>query len=388
MELIFFILVLYIRKNNQWLITNKDKKPVFDESLLKKIFLKSYDPFLGWDRKANTSGFDKNGKNISKWSINKNGARNNLEYNDKVSFISIYGDSFSFAREVNDNETWGYLLSNLLNSNVENFAVGNFGFDQALLKLERKLTCQYYRPKIVIIGVVPDTISRILSLWKHYYEYGNIFGFKPRYILRNDEIHLINNYMDHQSKFYEFEKYLEKIQKNDFFYKNKFLKEIIVFPYSLHFLKNYRRNFQLVYETLKGGPLQAPPPSIMKGNLNYRVNLYKDEKNIKLLVEELKIFDFLSRKYKFKPYFLMIPQKDDVNYIKKTSRHFYKNLIGNIPKHINYIDFYDFFKNYPAKELNLIYSEDTNYGGHLNSKGNKIIAKVVNRKIQKSIYDI
>lgn len=383
-EILFFIFTFYIRSKNQWFITTKDKKPLFEKNTIEKILLKSYDPLLGWDRKANTSGFDKSEKRIAKWNINKNGARDNLEYNDKESFISLFGDSFTFAREVDDNETWGYKLSESTQSNVENFGVGNFGFDQALIKLTNKLELKIISPKIVIICVVPDTISRVLSVWKHYYEYGNIFGFKPRYILENGKITLINNYINSQDKFYKIDKYIEKIQKYDFFYENKFQKEIVGFPYSINFLKNFKRNFCLVYETLKKGHLKTPPPSIMKNNLNYRISLYQEKENVDLLIEELKIFNSLANKYKFKPYFLVIPQKDDVTYIKKNNYHFYQELINNVPNGINCIDTYEYFKKYSKDGIDSIYSESTEYGGHLNSKGNEIIAKILNEKFNTS----
>ena len=46
----------------------------------------------------------------------------------------IFGDSFAFCRYVNDNETWEYFLENLIQMNVRNYGVGNFGVDQAILK--------------------------------------------------------------------------------------------------------------------------------------------------------------------------------------------------------------------------------------------------------------
>ena len=46
----------------------------------------------------------------------------------------VFGDSFAFCRYVNDNETWEYYLENLLQKNIRNYGVGNFGVDQAILK--------------------------------------------------------------------------------------------------------------------------------------------------------------------------------------------------------------------------------------------------------------
>ena len=91
-------------------------------------------------------------------------------------------------------------LSSLKDSNISNFGVGNYGIDQALLRLKRDY--EIHKPEIVLLAVVPDTISRIVSMWKHYYEYGNTFGFKPRYIISNEnELTLIKIPINNESKF-------------------------------------------------------------------------------------------------------------------------------------------------------------------------------------------
>lgn len=380
-EIIFFVFSLYVRKNNQWFIINKDKKPKFTKEVLEKVLSKSYDQILGWDRKPNTSGSEKGKYGVVYWNINSSGARDNLEYSHQKSFISLFGDSFTFAREVNDNETWGYKLSLLTESNVQNFGVGNYGFDQALIKLNTKLKSENFRPEIVIIGVVPDTISRILSVWKHYYEYGNIFGFKPRYTLIDGKIKLIDNIIDSKDKFATYEKYIKQIQQYDYFYKNKFLKEIVSFPYSIHFMKNLKRNFSLSIETFQKGHIDKPTDYIMNNNLEYRVNLYKDKNNIDLLIEELKLFETLSKEYNFKACFLVMPQKDDVKYIQTKKDHFYKTLIDRIPDNIEYIDIFENLKGYSSEELDSLYSEKSDYGGHFSNRGNEFIANVLYRKL-------
>ncbi|MDP3265876.1 MAG: hypothetical protein Q8M39_03515 [Sulfuricurvum sp.] len=386
-EIVFFIFSLYVRKKNQWYIINKDKKPKFTKEILEKVLSKSYDRLLGWDRQPNTSGNEKGKYGTVYWNINAVGARDNLEYNHQKSFISLFGDSFTFAREVNDNETWGYKLSLLTQSNVQNFGVGNYGFDQALIKLNTKLKSENFRPEIVIIGVVPDTISRILSVWKHYYEYGNIFGFKPRYVLADGKIKLIDNIINSKDKFTTYEKYIKLIQQYDYFYKNKFLKEIITFPYSLHFFKNLRRNFSLSVETLKKGQIDEPTDYIMNKNLEYRVNLYKDKNNTDLLIEELKLFKSLAKEYNFKPCILVMPQKDDVKYIQTKKEHFYKTLIDHIPDDIICIDIFENLKEYSSDELDSLYSEKSEYGGHYSNKGNELISNILYEKLLKKKND-
>ena len=99
-----------------------------------------------------------------------------------------------------------------------NFGVGNYGVDQALLRLKREFS--KHPTKIVIMGVVPETICRIVSVWKHYYEYGNTFGFKPRFYLKNNNLNLIENPIDEKNKFEKYQNYLDEIKRYDFFYEN------------------------------------------------------------------------------------------------------------------------------------------------------------------------
>ena len=75
-----------------------------------------------------------------------------------------------------------------------NFSVGNYGVDQSLLRLKREYAKN--KTKIVILAVVPETISRIQSMWKHYSEYGNTFGFKPRFVIVDDKLTLLKNPID------------------------------------------------------------------------------------------------------------------------------------------------------------------------------------------------
>ena len=65
-------------------------------------------------------------------------------------------------------------------TNIKNYGVGNYGLDQSYLRYTKN---KNDKAKVVIFAVGPETIRRNLSLWKHYYEFGNIFYFKPAYLL-------------------------------------------------------------------------------------------------------------------------------------------------------------------------------------------------------------
>ena len=389
-EIASYIIVSYINRKFQWLIIQKDENPELSKEGLEKFFEHGYDSELGWIRKPNTTHNEKGNDGITKWTINNEGGRNNLEFENITSKISTYGDSFTFCRQVNDDETWQHWISKFQNTNVKNFGVGNYGLDQTLLRLKREYPKN--KSEIVIIGVVPDTISRIVSVWKHYYEYGNTFGFKPRFTIKNGILELQKNPIDEKTKFLDYKNYINKIKKNDYFYGEKFLKEKLRFPYSLFLLRNIRRNFSIIYwvfliqiyKKLDKSTMKIewnPMRIIMQINLKWRIKLYKDEKIVELFKKIIEDFVSYSKKNKFKPVFVFIPQKDDILFIKKHG-HYYEEFVRDISKIENLL-VVDITKNLILEDrLNELYSDQNDYGGHCTKLGNKKIANFLEQELK------
>jgi len=389
---VFFIIetivrriVLQVNQDFQWLIVEKDKIPILDKHGLSKFISHGFDPELGWVRKPNTS-HDETGKfGKTNWTINQFCARTNPNFDSLESNISCYGDSFTFSRQVNDDETWVHYLSEFTNSNVINFGVGNYGVDQALLRLKREFP--KYPTKIVIMGVVPETICRIVSVWKHYYEYGNTFGFKPRFILKNNSLNLIENLIDGKDKFGKYQNYLEDINRYDFFYKNKFLKEKISFPYCITILKNLRRNFGIINWVQKINQRKKnnfdctdiewnTMKIIMKINLDWRVKLFQDNETCELLKQILVEYANYGKKQNFKPVFIFLPQKDDILFIKKNF-NFYHNFVNELKK-IENLFCIDITKDMiNIKEIDRMFSDNNEYGGHYSKDGNQKVAELI-----------
>ena len=389
---VFFIIetivrriVLQVNQDFQWLIVEKDKIPILDKHGLSKFISHGFDPELGWVRKPNTS-HDETGKSgKTNWTINQFCARTNPNFDNLESNTSCYGDSFTFSRQVNDDETWVHYLSEFTNSNVINFGVGNYGVDQALLRLKREFP--KHPTKIVIMGVVPETICRIVSVWKHYYEYGNTFGFKPRFILKNNSLNLIENIIDGKDKFEKYQNYLEDINRYDFFYKNKFLKEKISFPYCITILKNLRRNFGIINWVQKINQRKKnnfdctdiewnTMKIIMKINLDWRVKLFQDNETCELLKQILVEYANYGKKQNFKPVFIFLPQKDDILFIKKNF-NFYHNFVNELKK-IENLFCIDITKDMiNIKEIDRMFSDNNEYGGHYSKDGNQKVAELI-----------
>ncbi len=389
-ESICQIVIRFVNKEFPWLIIKKDEKPKLSKIGLEKFFKNGFDEKLGWVRKPNTNNEESGKLKLVKWSINEKGARTNPEYDNKKSNISCYGDSFTFARQVNDNETWEHELSKKTNSNVQNFGVGNYGVDQSLLRLKQEYNSN--RTKYVILGVVPDSIRRNLNFWKHYFEYGNTFGFKPRFILSENKLKLIENPINEKIKFNEYDKFLEQIKKYDYFYKKKFLKEIITFPYSINILKNIKRNFSIIYWVMKIAWYKKrkmntseiewkPMEKIMKINLDWRIKLFQNNEAVTIFKKIIEEFFNFSQKEKFIPIFVILPQKDDILFIK-SHFNFYEKFFQDLKENekLFTIDITNELLN--QEELSELYTDDNEYGGHFSVEGNKKIAEIIYKKIQ------
>ncbi len=384
LEIVSELLINKLRERFQWLITKKkDFLPKLDQEGLNKFIPHGFDQELGWVRKPNTEHDEKGRFGKTTWHINSSGSRSNPNYEDLPKVISCYGDSFAFSRQVNDNETWPYYLSKLTKTNVLNWGVGNHGIDQSLLRLKREYP--KHKTKIVLLGVVPDTVSRIMSTWKHFYEYGNTFAFKPRFRLENDQLVLIKNFIDTEEKYNNYEKYLAEVIKEDFFYKYKFRKELIHFPYLISILKNPSRNFSLIYfntmaliyEKLNKNPEKYKAlamQKIMRINKQWRLKLYKKKEVNDLLIAIINEFLAYSKQQKFIPVFVLLPQKDDVSYIKK-HKHFYEHIKKELKNELLIIDVAD--ELIKQKNLDELYSDNTEYGGHYSKFGNEFVAKTI-----------
>ena len=177
-EIALILLVIFLKKDFKWLINHSDELPKFDKKALKKFFNNSFDYELGWVRKPLSKGIEK-GKNKSiQFKIDKYGSRKSVLDPSKANIVSV-GDSYTFCRQVEDYETWQHHLAKINGRAVLNYGVGNYGIDQAIIRLNK-----VYIPKgckYAVLGFVPETISRIQSYWKHYLEFGNTFAFKPKF---------------------------------------------------------------------------------------------------------------------------------------------------------------------------------------------------------------
>lgn len=382
LELLMHGLVQWLRHDFQWLITYRDLKPKFPSDGLNKFLADGFDPKLGWSRKPNTQKAEKGKYGPTQYHINAFGARCNPGFEALPQTISCYGDSFSFGRQVFDNETYAWVLSEITQTNVINFGVGNYGLDQSLLR------CFIEYPKhptrIVIFGVVPSTIVRIGSYWKHYNEFNNIFGFKPRFKLANDDLIHVPSAVKTKDDFQTITNDLSKVNQHDDFYQSKFLKELLIFPYLFCLLRAPSRHLSLLWLVLteklqslftKKKQFSKSIAKIMAINFKLRKDLYLNNKHATdLFIALLKAIKTYGQDKGFEPIFVMLPQKDDV-IAHQRGDAFTDELMQSAKSILHTIDVTKHIIDHP--NLDDLYSDDSHYGGHFSKEGNAIVASTI-----------
>jgi hypothetical protein len=157
-----------------------------------------YDSYLGWAPRPNSSSSD------SLYHYNSLGIRaeaTSFEYSisppDDTLRIVLIGDSLTHGDEVPFENTWGYYLENeLKESNIKaqviNLGVGGYGMDQTFLHWEQ--LGHKFSPNLVIFGLQLENVKRNVNLIRPIYHPGTGLPFsKPRFILNDDELELINS---------------------------------------------------------------------------------------------------------------------------------------------------------------------------------------------------
>jgi len=382
-ELLLWAGFKWLRSGFQWLIMKEDKLPTLDAKALEKFSKKGMDPELGWVRKPYTTGQEKgrNGKS-TQFTVNEFGARSNPGYDDKQPEISLFGDSYAFGRQVNDDQTWAHQVSKKIDKNILNFGVGNYGLDQAILRMERELPKR--QSKLALILVVPETICRVQAMWKHYSEYGNTFAFKPRYVL-DDAGKLIfkKNKIDEVEKYINYDQYIDEIKDNDRFYESKFLKDILIFPFLIKFIKSFKRNGPLVWAlirskiTHKQEVMDRPFQMILRNNHHISMSLYHDDYSNHLMHALVEKANEVADENGCKFLFCMVPQLQDLELIKEHGIY-YQKFLEKVGESVNMLDLTHVLIS--QENIGECYTHDM-YGGHLSKFGNELVSDLIANEV-------
>ena len=156
-----------------------------------------YDPDLGWAVRPNSQSA--NGLYYSNSAgVRTSSSRQETSQNPRPDIlrIAIFGDSFTHGDDVPYEESWGAVIEKTMNSNGRQVEVINLGgqgyaIDQAFLRWRKQ--GKPLQPHIVLFGFQNSNVKRTMNLIRMLYSPGTgIIFSKPRFLLKNEQLHLIN----------------------------------------------------------------------------------------------------------------------------------------------------------------------------------------------------
>lgn len=142
--LIFFIssfCMIYsqLQTYKSYITTNTPKTAEIDIFLNNPGVWAQFDPQLGYIL-GNSMPHDGRDNNYTISTVQKNGARTQINYKSKSCRINVFGDSFAQCHQVSDGETWEELLAANYGEPIRNFGMGGYGTYQSYRRLIKEET--------------------------------------------------------------------------------------------------------------------------------------------------------------------------------------------------------------------------------------------------------
>jgi hypothetical protein len=360
------VLVRRCRRDFPWLVTPRDAAPDIPAEVIERHMAKSFDAELGWCRRPNERGTEATDLGTTTYRTDERGRRHNPGFQHEAARVACFGDSFVFCRLVDDEHTWPHLLARWLGVNVANYGVGNYGLDQALLRFERELPT--LESSVVVMGVVPETIARVHSYWKHYFEYGNVLAFKPRFTLDTTGLRLHPSAIRSAADYHTYTDKLSAIRELDPFYEAKFRRDMLSFPYTVSILRRARRHVPLLAHLVRGDRRRAFDV-VLRDNARWTARLYADPKAADLVVALVERFAAVCRSAGKHPVLLVIPQLADL--MRRDGGGAHEAVVRRLRETLPVVDVTGRFRADPDRRGLFTHGR---LGPHCSPRGNAVVA--------------
>lgn len=370
--------------------------PDVDRELLEKF--SSFDATLGWEPRPNTEKRKDTGDHLPGEELKTVVTYSTDEYGSRVcpaaerdpagdATVSTYGDSYCFCRGVDDDETIQHYLARTLDTHVGNYGAGNYGIDQALLRL--KETYPDDPSDYVLMVVTASSIARILSVWKHYQEFGNVLAVKPRYTLANGSLDLLESPVDEKADLQALEDRAEALRSADYHHDPWFGDHLASFPYLLDFLGTPDNVRYAVYGAIEDlerrfdTSLPGIDPGVRKRRTELRMQRERVEYHDDLFDRKADLFsavvgDFVSYadEQGFTPVLVMVQQLRYAKHEPDGGR-VYGDLLDRLDKRYSPLQTIDMTDHLDAGEdVESLYIQ-RGEGGHYSPETNERIAEVL-----------
>ncbi|WP_049927344.1 hypothetical protein [Halopiger goleimassiliensis] len=371
--------------------------PEIDRTLLEKF--SSFDPELGWVPQPNREKQKDTGDHLPGEEVRTTVTYSTDAYGSRICpardrdedanlTVSTYGDSYCFCREVDNDETFQHYLAQELDTHVGNYGGGNYGLDQALMRLERNYPED--PTDYVFVVVTASSIARILSVWKHYQEFGNVLAVKPRFVLENGDLERIDSPIDEKEDLLDLESKADFLREYDFHYEHWFRPHYATRPYVTDFLDDPEK---LRYAALEAGiefekRTGRPIPGIDLDQAQTQSSLRLERPRVRyherLFDTHEGLFDALVGRFveyadeqEFTPVFVMVQQ---LRYAAYEADHgpIYGDLLDRLDERYESLETIDMARHLSSDDgdVESLYVE-RGEGGHYSPETNREIASVL-----------
>ena len=269
----------------------------------------SWDPYLGWCNEPNRTKIDRSDRSqktskkkpsgFAVFSTDELGSRI-CRHPTVPSEVSCYGDSYCMCRDVHDEQTFPWHLGDIRGSRVGNYGVGNYGLDQAILRLQKHYSQD--PSKYVVLEAVTITMARCVSVYRHYLEPGNIFAIKPRFRVGDgkDQLHLVEYPFEKKEQLLNLIEYRDHFRSHDEHYclwrKNQID----------HYVHKLRKRVGARF-----GISSNPSPY---KTFEYEISFWRSHEA--LFLGMMAFYQQLADQHGFKPVFLLQHHKRSLEYLR------------------------------------------------------------------------
>lgn len=272
--------------------------------------------------------------------------------------FSVYGNSFTYGSEVQDQDAWPFLVSKSLSCSVANYGVGGYGTDMAYLRfLTQKKTAE-----VAVLGFMPENIMRNVTQYMSFLYAGPLYGFKPRFILNQkgdlERVPLPKlNYHEFTDVFKNPSTYL----KHEYFLPFEDHGRLpLGFPYSLSILRAL--NHFRIHAAITKTPVYA--------------EFYHQKhaaKGLQITVKIMEAFIQKAHERSQEAFILILPTGRDLLYFKREKKWVFQPLLDALKK--QNIPYYNpgphLLHQLGTEEIETLFVD---ISSHYNAKGNRFLA--------------
>jgi hypothetical protein len=271
--------------------------------------------------------------------------------------VFAYGDSFVFGAGVGPGETFPHYLATMLGYRVQNYGVGGYGPDQAILRLEQDLRSGQ-RPDVVILGMPSENIARAVNiLRKLYIPTVAAMLTKPAWVRENGEWRLVNPVPAWPPTAEARGELLASLEKYDRWFAQNQKRPRYRFPYSLATVRAF---------------------GFFGGAVLRWQELYQEERGVDTLTFILSRFVGLSEQYGFQAVFVVVPMPADLIAIRDGKAAFFSEFREQIAR-----DFGEqlLVIDVLSQPIDLARFHLKPFSGHASAYGNHIVATAIYERL-------